>query len=374
MDKPLSRYLEKVYSDPSSPGSFGSIDKLYRHVKKEGKYPVTRAQVKEWLSSQLSYTLFKPVKRNFSRRRVISPFIGYQYDADTANMSRYAKENDGYSHILGLLCTHSKKVYTRPLKTLESKEVAEALRDILDDIDKIVNLRTDMGVEFAGEVKKLLKSKNINHIVTSNTETKANQIERFWLTLKRMISAWMTRTNSHAWKDQLQNFTSNYNNTVHRSIQQTPNSVTESDEVDIWQKLYEQVPKGRRKAKAPPKRERAYKFKLNDVVRVSVIRNAFTRGFDESFAKPHYIIYERFRTDGLAQYRIKTIFNKSIPGAFYDGELQRVRVSNDEVYTIDKVLETKGSGSKKMSLVSWIGFSKEYNSWIKSSDIINYQE
>ncbi len=374
MDKPVIKYLERIYSNPSNPASYGSVDKLYRQVKKEGKYPLTRAQIKQWLSTQLSYTLYKPVKRKFSRRRVISPFIGFMYDADTCNMSRYGKENQGYEYILGLIDTHSKKAHTRPLKTLQSEEVANALKDILDkEIVKIVNLRTDMGTEFAGPVKKLLSDRNINHILASNTETKSNQIERWWLTLKRMITAWMTKNNSHAWKDQLENFTSNYNQSFHRSIQQSPASVSEKDEVKIWKLLYEQVPKGKRKAKSPPKRATPYKYKLNDVVRTTVIRNIFMRGFDESFARPHYVIYDRFRTQDIPQYRLKTIFNKKIPATFYQSELQRVRVSKNEVYTIDKILKSKGSGSNKMSLVSWIGFGPEYNTYIKHSDIIKYQ-
>ena len=216
MAKPVERYLEKIYADPSNPGSYGSLDKLYRQVKLDNKHQLTKAQVRDWLSSQSYYTLNKQVKRNLKKRRVISPFIGYLWDADTANMARYAKHNENYKHILGVICTFSKKLHTRPLKTLKTKEVAEALKDILKEIPRIVNFRTDGGSEFGLHVKKLLRDRNINHIVTSNSE-KANMIERVWLTLKRMIVAWMAKNNSHRWKDQLQNFTSNYNNSYHRT-------------------------------------------------------------------------------------------------------------------------------------------------------------
>ncbi len=87
---------------------------------------------------------------------------------------------------------------------------------------------------------------------------------------------------------------------------------------------------------------------------------------------PNYVIYDRFRTQDLEQYRLKTVLTKKIPATFYSYELQKVKASDKEVFTIDKVLETKGSGSKKMSLVSWVGFDKTYNTWIKSSDIIYY--
>ncbi len=198
-------------------------------------------------------------------------------------------------------------------------------------------------------------------------------MERFFLTLKKMVVKWMAQANSHSWKDQLQNFTSNYNNTRHSSTKKIPNLVTEKDEVEIWQNLYERVP--RDKPKTKPRRNKPYRFKLQDTVKVTTVKGTFSRGFDETFAMPHYIIYERFRTEGLAQYRIKTINNKKVPGAFHDEELQRVRVKADQVYIIDKVLKTRGSGSKEESLVSWVGFSdKIYNTWVKSSSIINYSK
>ncbi len=78
-------------------------------------------------------------------------------------------------------------------------------------------------------------------------------------------------------------------------------------------------------------------------------------------------------TQGIAQYRLKTIFNRPIPGSFYTGELQKVIVTEDQTYTIDKILETKGKGANKMCFVSWIGFGNEYNTWVKQADVINYK-
>ena len=40
------KYLKNIYLDPLHPGSFGSPDRLYKIVKKEGKYKISHSQIK----------------------------------------------------------------------------------------------------------------------------------------------------------------------------------------------------------------------------------------------------------------------------------------------------------------------------------------
>ena len=42
-------YLSSVYFDPKRSGGFGGVERLYRDVKKEGKYKLSRKQIVEWL-------------------------------------------------------------------------------------------------------------------------------------------------------------------------------------------------------------------------------------------------------------------------------------------------------------------------------------
>ena len=37
-------YLKQLYFDPEKPGSYGSVNKLYRAVRKEGKYVLGQIQ------------------------------------------------------------------------------------------------------------------------------------------------------------------------------------------------------------------------------------------------------------------------------------------------------------------------------------------
>ncbi len=54
-------YLSNVYYDPKCSGRFGGTDRLYRDVKEEGKFKLSRKQISDWLLKQDAYTLHKPL-------------------------------------------------------------------------------------------------------------------------------------------------------------------------------------------------------------------------------------------------------------------------------------------------------------------------
>lgn len=91
-------YLQSIYYNPEHLGSLGGVEKLYRAVRKEGKFVL--AKVKRWLEKRDSFTLHRQINRKFKRRRVIVPFIDYQWGADVAFMKSYVDSNDGYRFFL----------------------------------------------------------------------------------------------------------------------------------------------------------------------------------------------------------------------------------------------------------------------------------
>jgi len=54
-------FLDNVYYDPKNPAVFGSVEKLLKASKNK------KRDVEEWLSSQDTYTLHRPVRKGFSR-------------------------------------------------------------------------------------------------------------------------------------------------------------------------------------------------------------------------------------------------------------------------------------------------------------------
>ena len=171
-------YLDSIYYDPNHAGSFGGLEKLYRAVRKEGKYVLGRAKIRRWLQKQETYTLHQHVRRKFKRQRVIVPYMDYQWDADTAVMTSYSEDNDGFGFFLLVIGVFSRYVWTEPLQSTKGAEMVEALTTVLDKGRTPEKLRTDRGVEYKNRVvQTLMHEKGIDHFFTQN-ESKANFAER----------------------------------------------------------------------------------------------------------------------------------------------------------------------------------------------------
>lgn len=66
----MERLLKSIYYDPSHPASFGGVERLSRATK------IPLSATRNWLSKQETYTLHKPVRVNYSRRKTIALFQG----------------------------------------------------------------------------------------------------------------------------------------------------------------------------------------------------------------------------------------------------------------------------------------------------------
>ena len=64
-------YLEKIYFNPSHPGSFHGANKLHKAIKDEGKYTISLSKVKQRLQNQESFSLHKSLRRSFQHLKVI---------------------------------------------------------------------------------------------------------------------------------------------------------------------------------------------------------------------------------------------------------------------------------------------------------------
>ena len=68
----------------------------------------TYNDVKNWLEKQESYALHKPVRRKFTRKRVVVGGIDIQWQADLVDIPEFIKENDGYRYLLVVIDVFSK--------------------------------------------------------------------------------------------------------------------------------------------------------------------------------------------------------------------------------------------------------------------------
>lgn len=94
-EKQKEEYIKKIWTDPSQPAAFTSADKLYKIIRKHGKYNIGRGTVKRALAKIDTYSVQKPARKNFRRNRVIVAGIDAQWDGDLASMENVSKYNNG---------------------------------------------------------------------------------------------------------------------------------------------------------------------------------------------------------------------------------------------------------------------------------------
>ena len=141
-------YLNNVYHNPDHAASFTSPDKLYKIVKQEGRYNISQRKIRKWLQKEEPYTLHREVRRKKDYDRVIVSGIDQQWDVDSMYMESFSKKNRGYKYVLIAIDILSRHLWTKPLKTLQEKEMVEAFRTIFKEGRKPKSVRSDKGTEF----------------------------------------------------------------------------------------------------------------------------------------------------------------------------------------------------------------------------------
>ena len=129
------------------------------------------------------------------------------------------------------------------------------------------------------------------------------------------------------------------------------------------QQLKKIILKARRKSKAP------FKFELDDLVRVSYLKDLFSRAYDVNYSHELFRIARASRRDGLPVYTIKDYAGDPIKGVFYQQELTAAGEPRDGVFKIDKILKSRTVKGKKQSLVKFLGWPSKFNEWLDSDTI-----
>jgi hypothetical protein len=359
----MEQVLEQIYFDPANPSSFGGVDRLYQAARTV-KPDIKLSDVKDWLSKQDTYTLHRPIKRKFKRSRLISSGLFVQNDLDLADVSNLMKSNEKIRFLLVAIDTLSKRLYVQPLKSKSASDVVEGFEKLWpqDQMPRIV--RSDCGKEFTNKsVQLFFKENNIHNFTTSN-EVKAHMAERVIRTLRSRIQRFITHTQNEKYIHKLQSIVEAYNESVHSSIGISPNAVTPSNERLIWWTQYW--------PQKPYRKPKPFKFNVGDYMRITYLRHAFTRGYDNTYSGELFKVIYRTRRDNIPVYKLEDMAGEKIMGTFYTEELTLAPHDQNSIWRIEKTLKTrKRKNHPRESYVKWIGFSDKFNSWILTQDIVD---
>ena len=338
--------MESVYNVLRAPGSFGSVRNLRRYSGRSER------EAREFLSKQDAYTLHRPRRIRFPRRKTYSKGIADLFQIDLVDVSTLSSHNDGMRYILTCIDVFSKRAWAVPIRTKTGRDVTQAFEQILSE-QKCNMVQGDEGAEFMNSTfQSMLSARGIKFYTSENEDIKAAVVERFNRTLKTKMFRYFTHENTRRYVDVLPDLIHSYNNTHHRSIGMAPVEVSVDNEDVVRNRLYPQKPK-------------SYKWKYNvgDRVRISMQRQPFRKGYLGDWSEEIFEIKARLPTTPVT-YELSDLAGEPIKGKFYELEIQKVLKSDDERFDIDRILKTRKRNGKIQYLVSWRGYPSKFDSWI----------
>ena len=210
-------------------------------------------------------------------------------------------------------------------------------------------------------------AENEVEFMTPYGNTKCAFVERFIETFKRMIWRYMTDNATYKYVDVLQKLVETYNNSYHRSIGMAPSQVSEQNAKNVFTHMYGNPLYSDKSVK---KRQKRYKFKVGDHVRVAVKKGPFEKGYTQTYSSEIYEVAERLKHIEPIQYRLKSLNGQMVKGKFYPQELINVTYNPDQTYPVEKVLAKEKRNGVPYVKVKWLGWDKSYNSWIPEDQLV----
>ena len=350
-------HLNNLYYTPSLPSSLGGKKKLIKDVIGDGN-EINR-RVDEWTRSQDAYTLHKPIRTKFKRRKTIVAGIGEQVQMDLMDVKSHREWNDGTTFLLTAVDVFSKRGWAFPLKSKTGKHVGTALEQLLEETS-FRQAQTDKGKEFYNrDVQKVLEENGVKHFSSEDNTIKASMVERFNRTLRGKIHRHITYTRSGRFIDVLDRMVESYNSTVHGATGVAPKNVDKTNQAEIWNKLYESD------QRIPLRKP---KLKDGDHVRMAKTRGAFERGFTPNWTEEIFVVSEVLTSEYPIVYRVKDLADEDVAGTFYETELQRVKLPTE--FEIEDILKRRGKGKNEQIFVKWRGYPVSFNSWVSKKDFV----
>ena len=157
--------------------------------------------------------------------------------------------------------------------------------------------------------------------------------------------------------DMLPTVLKQYNNTKHSSVTMTPTEASnKKNEGIVFFNLYGAMETSKQKPK----------FKIDDKVRISKYkRKTFDKGYSPNCTEEVFTV-DKIQYTNPINYKlhVKDLNDEEIQGSFYEPELLKAK---QDVFRIDKVI--KRDYKNQQALVSWKGYSNDFNSWIPIKDL-----
>lgn len=366
----MNALLSRLYKDYSHPAGLGGVDRLYKEAKKLDEN-ITTDRVKSFLEGVRTYTLHKPTRTRFPRRKIIAPKPRVILSCDLGDFSHLQKYNKGFKYIMVCIDVFSRYLQVFTLKNKSSLSSLHALKSILDTEHSkgYSRLFTDLGGEFYNkEVKKYLSANRIKLYSNFSRETKASLAERVLKTIKYKIYKYLTEYNTLSYIDVLPGIVHAYNNSPHKGLggRRTPSQVHQlkntEDILSQFKRMYLNDSSSKTSVSHP--------LAVGDTVRLQKLSRTqfqFHKGYKVNNTEEIFKVKKIDTSDkNLPVYYLEDLAGDNIQGIFYKEELIKVKLP--ETFPVD-ILKSKVVNGKRRYYVQWRGYPSSFNSWISASDL-----
>ena len=221
-----------IYTDISHPASFSHPEKILRYIRRvEGLARTSLSTVKRALAGIASYSRFKPLLTKYPRMTTRADDVDERWQLDLMNVIPFEPQlNDDFQYLLVIVDVFSRRLTLVPLYDKSSKEASAATELVFMTSGRIPkSITTDSGREFKGNhFRDLCQKYGIKHFFTIPNVTHATIAERVIKTLRIKIGKYMLHNNTTRYIDVLESIVEGYNNSIHSTIELTPNEAGSS--------------------------------------------------------------------------------------------------------------------------------------------------
>jgi hypothetical protein len=273
----------------------------------------------------------------------------------------------------------SRKAFVDIIKDKKPETMKKSFEKILGSLDKQPKLLlTDNGAEFKNEpLRKFFEKKSINRIFTIPGNPRSNGIvERLNRSVKMVLNKSSLAKSGDVNEADIQKVIDNYNNTEHSTIGLSPNEALKEEN-------HEKVVKNTKKA-GKFNLEVKDDLEVGDYVRLRLEKDKIKKSvinWSEELFKISSVNIPRTKNKERdvsrpIRYKVSPLGENSKPlkGFFHREDLQKIEeVENKDKanvkYEIDKIMNYKKVGGKKMLYIKWKGFNNDENTWENMSAI-----
>jgi hypothetical protein len=139
--------------------------------------------------------------------------------------------------------------------------------------------------------------------------------------------------------------------------------VTKHNEKQVWFKQYAEP-----MLVKPGKISKA-KFKVGDLVRITHIKAAFARDYNQKWTGEIFKIDKIVLATRIPMYKIADYDSEPVGGSFYGSEMSKADIDPDKPYKIEKVIKTRTKRGRKEYLVTYLYWPAKFSQCVSEEDM-----